>query len=289
MYLFDSIILGAVQGITEFLPVSSTAHTALFQRILSLNHFGRDFDILLNLGTLFALILYFRRDFFKFVSGGWDFLLNSVLHFPKKLCIDSEIQTSKLCFPWKWKANCSEEEDDIVFFVIIFVANLPTILLFLLLAPHVKVVSSQLTAINLIVFGIILYLCDQKTTDKKTISAKDAMKVGIAQMLSFFPGVSRLGICLSMCRYLGYSRQESFRFSMLLAIIPVAGACCFELIKIFANHTIDFYYATAGIISAFVFGIISLFFVNKFLQKHTLTAIVIYRIIFGIFVLRNLC
>ncbi len=254
MYLSDSIILGAVQGITEFLPVSSTAHTALCKKIFSLHHFGRDFDILLNLGTLLALIAYFFRDFMKIFFGGLNFI-------------------------------CNKKSKNRDFFLIILLANLPTIILFGILEfLEIKVASAKLSAINLIVFGVILYWCDQKPVNKKEFSLKDGIKVGIAQMLSYLPGVSRLGICLSMCRYLGYGRRESFKFSMLLSIFPVAGACCLKLLKIFTKHTIEFNTATAGITSAFVFGIVSLFIVNRFLKKHTFTLIIIYRIIFGIFI-----
>ena len=201
MYLTDSFILGAVQGITEFLPVSSTAHTALCQKIFSLHYFGRDFDVLLNLGTLFALIVYFFRDSLKIFFGGLNFI-------------------------------CNKKSKNRDFFLMILLANLPTIVLFGTLEfLGIKVTSAKLAAVNLIGFGILLYLCDQKPITKKGFSLKDAVKVGIAQMFSFLPGVSRLGICLSMCRYLGYDRRESFRFSMLLSIFPVAGACCLKFLK----------------------------------------------------------
>jgi len=254
MYLLDSIILGAVQGITEFLPVSSTAHTALCQKMFSLHHFGRNFDILLNLGTLLALSVYFFQDFLKIFFGGLNFI-------------------------------CNKKTQNRDFFLMILLANLPTIILFGISEfSEIKVMSTKLAAINLIGFGIVLYLCDQKPANKKGFSLNDAVKVGIAQMFSFLPGVSRLGICLSMCRYLGYSRRESFRFSMLISIFPVAGACCLKLMKVFTKNSFSSIHIMAGVISAFVFGIISLYIVNKFLKKNTFTPIVIYRIIFGIFV-----
>lgn len=256
MHLFDSIILGAVQGITEFLPVSSTAHTSLCQKIFSLHHFGRDFDILLNFGTFLALIVYFFRDFLKIFFGGFNFI-------------------------------CNKNSKNRDFFLMILLANLPTIIFFGILEfSGVKVSSTKLTAINLVVFGTILYLCDRKTANKKSFSFKDAMKVGIAQMLSLFPGVSRLGICLSMCRYLGYDRRESFRFSMILSIFPVAGACFLKLLKIFEKGLTEFscVEAAMGIISAFIFGMVSVFIVDRFLKRHTFVPIVVYRIIFGIFV-----
>ena len=254
MYLLDSIILGAVQGITEFLPVSSTAHTALYQKIFSLHSFGRDFYILLNLGTLLALVLYFFRDFWKIFVGGLNFI-------------------------------CNKKSKNRDFFLIILLANLPIVVfLGILEFLDVKVESAKLAAANLIGFGIILYLCDKRPTNKKEFSLKDAMKVGIAQMLAFFPGVSRLGICLSMCRYLGYDRRESFKFSMILSIFPIAGVCFLKLLKIFMKNSFEFscVEATAGIVSAFIFGIISVFAVSKFLKRHSFTLIVIYRIVFGI-------
>jgi len=254
MYLFDSIILGAIQGITEFLPVSSTAHTALYQKIFSLHSFGRDFNILLNLGTLLALFLYFFRDFWRIFVGFFNFVRN------KK----------------------SKSRD---FFLVILLANLPiVVLLGILEFLEIKVSSVKLAAVNLVGFGIILYLCDRKPTNKKEFSLKDGIKIGIAQMLAFFPGVSRLGICLSMCRYLGYGRRESFKFSMILSCIPIAGMCLLKLLKIFMRNSFEFSYveATAGVTSAFIFGMISVFAVSGFLKRHSFTLIVIYRIIFGI-------
>jgi undecaprenyl-diphosphatase len=259
MYISDSIILGAVQGITEFLPVSSTAHTTLCQKMFSLHHFGRDFNILLNLGTLLALIIYFFRDFLKIFFGGINFI-------------------------------CNKNSKNRDFFLMILLANLPTIVLFGFLEfLDVKVTSAKLAVVNLIGFGILLYLCDRKPTDKKEFSFADAMKVGFAQMLSFFPGVSRLGICLSMCRYLGYSRRASFKFSMLLSIFPVMGACFLKSLKILTKNSSVIFsvHIISGVISAFVFGIISVYIIDRFLKKHTFTPIVIYRIIFGLLVFRN--
>ncbi len=222
--------------------------------MFSLHHFGRDFNILLNLGTLFALMIYFYQDFLKVFCGGLNFI-------------------------------CNKNSKNRDFFLMVLLANLPTIVLFGFLEfLEIKVISVKLAVVNLIGFGILLYLCDRKPTDKKEFSFADSMKVGFAQTLSFFPGVSRLGICLSMCRYLGYSRRASFKFSMLLSIFPVIGACSLKLLKISVKNvqTVPFIYMTTGIISAFVFGIISVYIVYGFLKKHTFTPIVIYRIAFGI-------
>ena len=259
MYLFDATILGAIQGVTEFLPISSTGHVEMFTKLFDLHDFGKNFNIITNLGTLSAILLYFRRDFTKLFLGGIDFLCNK-----------KTIRRS--------------------FFLMMLLGNLPTIIIFgilecLGLTPHG---SELMFGINLIVFGLILYACDRNESQNKDFSLPDAMKVGLAQLLSIFTGVSRLGICMSACRFLKYSRQESFRFCMLFSIIPASGACAFKLLKMLKNPDIISFSSTdafVGIITAFLFGFISLHTVYKFLKSHTFLPIVVYRLVSGSFVL----
>jgi undecaprenyl-diphosphatase len=137
-----------------------------------------------------------------------------------------------------------------------------------------------------------LYFCDKSPTDKTDISRIDALKVGFVQPLSIIPGVSRLGICLSMMRYLKYSREESFRFAMILSVPPVVGACFVEMVKIVfvgEKKIADWSLAATGFASAFAFGLISLSLVMKFLQNHTFLPIIIYRVSFGLIMLGKAC
>lgn len=255
--VFDAIILGMVQGITEFLPVSSTAHTMVCEKIFHLHSFGKDFDVILNIGTLLAIFLYFYKEIFKLFFGGINFI-------------------------------CNKKTNDQKFFLTILLANIPTIIVFgIFEILGYDFNSIFLFSLNLIFFGIVLYFCDQKNADKKNVSLKDGIKIGMAQLLSLIPGVSRLGICLSMSRYLEYDREESFKFSMLMSIPPVMGACTLKLIKIFqhANLSWNFSDAVCGVFSAFIFGMITLNFISNFLKSHTFFPIIVYRLIFGIFLL----
>lgn len=255
LHIFDSFVLGVVQGITEFLPVSSTAHVSAATKLLDLYSFGKTFDVILNLGTFLAIIAYFYKDCLRLFLGGLDFV-------------------------------CFKKSDNKQFFLTIFLANIPTIIIFGI-AELLKFEISSLivTGINLVIFGGVLYFCDQRASDKTNVSRSDAFIVGIAQLLSLIPGVSRLGACLSVCLYKGYSRWESFKFSMLFSLVPVAGACFLKLIKFVQNSTYNNIDVLVGIFSSFVFGTCTLHFMSYFLKKYTFTSIVVYRILFGICVL----
>lgn len=257
MNLLDSVCLGVVQGITEFLPVSSTAHTALCEKIFSFHAFGKSFNVLLNIGTLLALMVFYYKDSLKLIFGGFNFICNSK----------------------------TENRD---FFLIILLSNLPLIIVFGFLEfMDIDISSTKITAVNLVIFAIVLYLCDRTPETKSEFTLKDGMLVGIAQLLSFMPGVSRLGICLSMSRYLGYNRRESFKFSLILSIIPVMGACLLKLLKMFLKTGVEFFWleAISGIFAAFVMGMVSISVIDSFFKKHTFLIFVVYRIAFGVFVL----
>jgi undecaprenyl-diphosphatase len=131
-----------------------------------------------------------------------------------------------------------------------------------------------------------LWWCDRKQSTKENTTMRDGFFVGIAQVASIFPGVSRLGACLSMMRYLRYSRSESYRFSIILSLPPVAGACFLKSIKFFTGQVIieNWNFVLIGCLFSFFFGLLSLVVVSAFLKKYTMTSIVIYRIIFGLFI-----
>ncbi len=252
LHIFDSFILGAIQGITEFFPISSTAHVMMISKLFGLNIYDKTFDVILNLGTFFAIICYFYKEVWNLFLGGLDFIR------------------------FRKSANQS-------FFLTIALANIPTIIIFgtaeLL---HLDIESEWILAINLIVFGLLLYYCDTQPTNKKEISRKDAIWVGIAQLASWLPGVSRLGICLSMCRYKKYDRWQSFKFCMLFSLPPVIGACVVKILSVLKNGLyFDLGDIFVGIFSAFIFGMLTLRLVYRFLKKYTFFPIIVYRIILG--------
>ncbi|MDR2157808.1 MAG: undecaprenyl-diphosphate phosphatase [Holosporaceae bacterium] len=260
MTFFQAFCLGVIQGITEFLPVSSSAHVDIFSKLMNLPHQDKAFNIFLNIGSLLAVVVFFRRQVAAMFWGGVDFIRN-------------------------------KKTDDRLFFVTILLANLPTITVFgaLEIVFQVEINSAIVLAASMILFAVILYLCDRNPTDKENASRKDILLVGLVQPLSFISGVSRLGICMSMMRYLRYSREESFRYSMVLSIPSVLGACGVKLIKALIGQSIieNWSMVAVGCLSAFVFGILSLYGVIRFLRNHTLLPIVIYRILLGLFVMAS--
>lgn len=254
----EAIFLGAIQGISEFLPISSTAHVILFSKLFGISMPDPAFFIFLNIGTLLALIFYYFRDVWKLFLGGIDFIF------------------------FKKSDNCE-------LFLTLFLSSLPVFIIFGIaeIIFDFKLESPIVLALSMIIFAIILYFCDQKPTEKNKVNRYDSILTGIAQVISLIPGVSRLGACLSMMRYRGYSRTEAFRYSMILSIPPVVGACFLKFLKIALGKIIISNWCSVfiGCFSAFIFGLIILHFVNLFLKKFTLLPLVIYRIFFGILIL----
>jgi undecaprenyl-diphosphatase len=178
------------------------------------------------------------------------------------------------------------------FLITIIVSNIPVIVIFGIaeIVFAINITSIIIMCAAMIVFSIVLWLCDRNPQQMSgPITMKHGILVGIAQVLSIIPGVSRLGSCLSMTRYLGYSRQESFRYSMLMSLVPVFGAIVLKLLKVFYGKIIieDWNIVFIGGLFTFIFGIITLRFMDSFLKNHTLLLIIIYRIMFGLCIATN--
>ncbi len=258
MTFLYALLLGAIQGITEFLPVSSSAHLIVIPKLFGFPYQGKEFDVFLNLGSLLAILVFFRAAFFSMLFGLKDFV------------IDKRTQNRN-------------------FFITIFWSSLPTIVVFGIAETvfNIEINSPVIMGISMIVFAVVLYLCDIRESASLKVTRTDSILTGIAQTMSLIPGVSRLGACLSMMRYLNYTREDSFKYSMILSIPPVAGACFLKLLKILCSnaYTIDWSMVMFGCFSSFVFGLISLEMVCRFMRKFTLFPIVVYRILFGLFLL----
>ncbi|MDR2781021.1 MAG: undecaprenyl-diphosphate phosphatase [Holosporaceae bacterium] len=255
MTFLQAFFLGAVQGITEFLPVSSSAHLVILEQLLEISSPEKVFDVFLNMGTLLVIVIFFRRQICDLLQGVIDFL---------------------------WGKNTENR----FFFLTILLSSLPTIIIGGVLETvfNTDAISKTVLFGSMILFSIVLYICDRSPTQKRNISRTDSMLVGLAQSLAFIPGVSRLGICLSMMRYLKYSREESFHHAMILSLPPILGACCLKLIKILGRGASieDWQMVAVGSFSAFLFGLPTLFLITKFLQKHSLLLIIFYRFALGL-------
>lgn len=259
MSIIDAIILGIVQGLTEFIPVSSSGHLILFHDLLGVTQSGLAFDVALHFGTLLALILFFRTDLVRLCVG----------------IVKGGVQRRLA--------------------IILAVATVPAMVAGFVLgdAAETSFRSSRLVAVNLIVIAIVMmaaeryYAKHKQKTALDDVSPKQGMAVGVAQALAIVPGTSRSGITISTGLFAGLDRLAATRFSFLLGIPITAGA----ILKIFAVDGGASQIAaqpmifSVGIISAFVSGVFAITFMLKYLAKHTLDVFAYYRIGMGFLVL----
>ena len=202
-------MLGVIQGLTEFLPISSSAHLRIFPELFGWGDPGAAFTAVIQIGTELAVLLYFRKDIWRILST-WA---RSLVRPEYRGHLDARMG---------W---------------FIIVGSLPIVVLGVLLKDVIEqdFRSLWLVAAMLIVFGIVLGVADVVGgTDKqiKAITLRDAVLMGLAQACALMPGVSRSGATLSMGRFLGYDREAATRYAFLLAIPAVVGAGLYELPEI---------------------------------------------------------
>lgn len=269
MEIIHSLILGIVQGLTELLPVSSSAHLNIFPWVFGWEDISASFDVALHIGTLLAIVVFFYKDWVKLFKGGYE-----QVKYKKKTTegrlfwyiVFSTIPTGILCLILDWLSDKIVEGLTGVFSV-----------------PKITV-EMGLIAIALIVMGIILYIVDKKSeskTDLKHITFKQSLLVSISQALAAaFPGVSRSGITMTVGRKLGIKRDAIAKFSFLLST-PVVAAAALVKMK-------DFVFGApfiVGVLASFIVGLIVIKFLLKYLQKGSFKVFAVYRVVIGIIVL----
>lgn len=251
------LLIAIVQGITEFLPISSSGHLILIPFFTDFEDQGPLIDIAVHVGSLLAIIIYFWRDAIGLVRGG---LANVGL---------AEDSHQKGLFRW------------------IVVGTIPAVALggaFYAFDVLDNFRSTTLVGINLIVFGILLGVADQMGRQEKTyeeLTLKDAFLVGLAQAAALIPGTSRSGVTMTMARALGYKRVEAARFSFLLSMPAVAGAgilIAFDLAE--ATTQMQTEALIAGGLT-FVAAFLTMAFLMNFLKKASMMVFVVYRVLLG--------
>ena len=261
MEIIHAIILGIVQGLTEFLPVSSSGHLNLFPWIFGWEKISDSFDVALHLGTLLAIVIFFFKDWIKLIKGGY----NQV--------VKKEKTTEGKMF---WN---------------LVIATIPAGILSLVLDKITdKIIGDNLNlemliiAIALIVMGIILYIVDKKAESKikyEKINLKQSLLIGTSQAIAAaFPGVSRSGITMTVARALKIDRESAAKYSFMLATPITAAAVIFDLSSFTFN--LAFF---AGVLASFIVGIIIIKFLLDFLRKGSYKIFAIYRVIIGIIVI----
>ena len=263
MYLYHIVILALIQGITEFLPVSSSGHLVLVHSIFDQN--GESnwdenlvIDVAVHVGTLFSVLVYFRRDVLKMLCG-----LKSV-------------------------ATGNVKSDDSKLFLYVLVGSVPVVIAGLLLAilepEYLR--STEVIIATTIIFGILLWWGDSKNPSHKTVkdmNYKDAVIIGLSQMIALIPGTSRSGITMTSARFLGYSRTESAHFSLLLAMVAISGSGVIGGWKLIKEDNLDLTFdAFLAVILSFICGLLAIAVMMKFLEKSSFTGFAIYRVALGI-------
>lgn len=257
MNILQALILGIVQGLTELLPISSSAHLAIIPWIFdwtkdeSFRLAFEGFDVALHAGTLLAIGLFFFKDWIELIKGGYE----KVVH--KKNSIEGRM------------------------FWYIVLATIPGGIIGFILDHFLedKLTTPLIIAIALIVMGIVLYFADKKSksnVDYNHMTLKQTFLVGFAQCLAFIPGVSRSGITMTVARILGVDRESAAKYSFMLSAPIVLAATIFKL-KDFV-FSIPFF---IGVFASFIVGVLVIKFLMQYLKKGSFKAFAIYRVVFG--------
>ena len=252
--IFRAIILGAVQGLTELLPISSSAHLFIIPWICGWGEIG-DFDVALHFGTLLAIGIFFFKDWIKLIKGGYDQAVKKKKTFEGKM------------------------------FWYIVIATIPGGIIGYLLDHYCSDILTRPEIIGcaLIFMGIILYIIDRKAKSKvkyEEMNFKQTFLIGLSQALAFIPGVSRSGVTMTTARAMGIERESAAKYSFMLSAPIVLAATIFKL-KDFV-FSVPFF---VGILVSFLVGIVVIKFLLKYLQKGDFKIFAIYRIVIGIVVL----
>ena len=244
----EILILSAIQGISEFLPISSSAHLILISNFYDFKTSSLLIDISLHLGSLFAIMFYFKKDLFDLKNN--KRLLGLIIVGSIPLMIFGYILHS---------SN-----------LIYFVRNV------------------EIIAWTTLFFGFILYFSDQSKTKKnisKNLNLKSIIFIGIFQILALIPGVSRAGITITAARFLNFNRVDSTKISFLLSIPALIGASSLGITDAF-KETLEISYLTIiAIVLSFLFSFITVKYFLKYVNNFSLNIFVIYRVFLGIILL----
>jgi len=243
--IIEIIILSAIQGISEFLPISSSAHLILVSSLYEFKSSSLLIDISLHLGSLFAITYYFRHDLL-------------------------DVRNSKRLLS------------------LIFIGSIPLIIVGYILYSTDLIYSLRnikVIAWTTLVFAILLYISDKSRFDKKistNLNYNSILFIGLLQILSLIPGVSRAGITITAARILKFNRFDSSKISFLLSIPALCGASFLGLKDLF-NESIDLNYLSfLAIISSFIFSFLTVKFFLSYINKFSMNAFVIYRILIAL-------
>ena len=245
----EILILSAIQGISEFLPVSSAAHLVLVSKYYAFANQNLLIDICLHLGSLIAIVVYFRNDLFNFVKNK-SFLIKIIVGTIPIIPVGYILYQTKLIEQLR----------------------------------NLEVIGWMS-----LIFGILLYLSDKSDVTKKidnNFNNKSALFIGLFQVLALIPGVSRSGITITSGRILGFDRLDSAKISFFLSIPTLSAASVIGIYNVYIEGSAELnFLAIIAIIFSFVFSYITIALFFSFIRKFSLSAFVIYRIALSLIIL----
>ena len=247
--MIEIFVLSLVQGVTEFLPVSSSSHLIIISEYLEFNNNNLQIDVSLHIGSFLAVVVFFRKDIVNFIQNKGLFLKILVGSLP-----------------------------------VMIVGYVLVKLNFINEIRNIKVIGW-----TTLIFGILLYLSDRSSVKKKinsNFTFKSAVLIGFLQILSLVPGVSRSGIAITGARALNFSRYDSAKISFLLSIPTLAAVSIFGLNNLLKSDSFNFsFLILISIIFSFAFSFITIKYFLKYIKTFSLNVFVIYRIFLGICIL----
>lgn len=258
MTIIDNLIYGAIQGVAEFLPISSSAHLALLPHFLKINDPGVVFDLMMHLGTALAVILYFKKE----LVTNFKYIIPSIIRY-------------------------KDQDERFYYNRHLILATSVTVVMAVLLKKFGETIGREpwMISINLIVFGFFMWLADRKIDREdehfiKKTDYKKAALIGFFQGLAISPGVSRSGATIGMGRYLGLGRKEASSFSFLLSLPIILLGAVAEIPLLFkGNLQFEVGDCLWGIVFSFCFGIVTIHFFVKIIKNIGLAPFLIYRLV----------
>lgn len=271
MTIIQSIVLGIIQGITEFLPVSSSGHLVLVPFIFDWPQQSLAFDTTVHLGTLLAVILYFKTEVI-YIAKTSGTVARKILDKPTLLMDIENFNGDRLP-------------------VLLVIGTIPVAIAGLLFGDRISTATSSpyIVSAVLIIFGLIMWYVDEKFDAKKKLSQVDffdSIMVGAMQALALIRGTSRSGATITAGRYLGFSRTGAAKFSFLLSIPAVLLAGGYKLFQLAVTPaSIEVVPMIIGFATSFVSGYVAIKFLMGLLQRRGLKPFVLYRVVLGIAIL----
>jgi len=259
---FEAVFLGVVQGLTEFLPISSSAHILVLSQLLGWQDPGAAFTAVTQIGTELAVIVFFWRDIVRIVRTWARSLVNRDL----RSNIDARMG---------WY---------------IIIGTIPIAVLGLAFASQIETAARNLWLVSftLIVFGLILGFADRIGSKIRTLSAlngRDGVILGFGQALALIPGVSRSGATISVGLFLGYTREAAARYAFLLAVPAVLASGLYETTKIGSDPSVTWGSTILATVIAFLVGLAVITWLLRWVSTRSYTPFVIYRVVAGVLIM----